>query len=141
VSRNASQLNVPLSHLVSGKRHTRRVKPAREADHRLVALIRSQGLLHPLVVRPAEDKKDHVTVIAGHHRLSALRRVHRGDGDPKIPCVPRNVDADTADALSLGENFGKQALHPLDETEAFGRLPSAKEGTLHGEECPADSLE
>ena len=124
MSRPASQLNVPLSHLVPGRRNPRRVKPAREAHRRLVALIRSQGLLQPLVVRPMADKPDHYTVIAGHRRLAALREVHRGDGDPKIPCVLRDVDADAADALSLGENFAQQAMHPLDEAEAFAGLAS-----------------
>ena len=127
MSRPASQLNVPLSHLVPSRRNPRRVRPARDAHRRLVALIRSQGLLQPLVVRPTEGKPDHYTVIAGHCRLAALREVHKGDGNPKIPCVLRDVDADTADALSLGENFAQQAMHPLDEAEAFAGL-AAQEG-------------
>ena len=117
-----SQLNVPLSHLVSSKRNPRRVKPSRESHHCLVALIRSQGLLQPLVIRPMEDKPKYYLVIAGDRRLNALREIHKGDGDPKIPCVLRDVDADTADALALGENFGREAMHPLDEAEAFAKL-------------------
>lgn len=127
MSRTVSQLNVSLSRLVTGRRNPRRVKPAREAHHRLVALIRSQGLLQPLVVRPMEDKPHHYLVIAGHRRLSALREIHQGHGDPKIPCVLRDVDTDTADALSLGENFGQQPMHPLDEAEAFAKL-AAQDG-------------
>jgi hypothetical protein len=38
------QLNVPLSHLNPSRRNPRKVKPSREGHHRLVALIRSQGL-------------------------------------------------------------------------------------------------
>jgi ParB family chromosome partitioning protein len=118
------QLSVPLSHLVPGKRNPRKVKPGRQANHRLVALIRAHGLLQPLVVRPDEDKPKHYRVIAGNRRLLALREIHRGDGNPKIPCVLRDVDATTADALSLGENFGREAMHPLDEAEAFAKLAS-----------------
>ena len=118
------QLTVPLSRLIPSKRDPRRVKPDREAHRRLVALIRSQGLLQPLVVRPCEDRSKHFTVIAGNRRLAALREVHRGNGDPKIPCVLRKVDAETADALSLGENFGREPMHPLDEAEAFAKLAS-----------------
>ena len=99
------QLSVPLSRLAS-RRNPRKVKPSREAHHRLVALIRSQGLLQPLVVRPSEVKPKHFEVVAGDRRLRALREIHKGDGDPKIPCVLRDVDAVTADAMSLGENFG-----------------------------------
>ena len=115
-------LGVPLSHLVPSRRNPRKVKPSREAHHRLVALIRSQGLLHPLLVRSIEGKPKHYEVVAGDRRLRALREIHRGDGDPKIPCVLREVDAVTADAMSLGENFGREAMHPLDEAEAFAKL-------------------
>src|SRR5262245_4741571 len=113
------QFTVPLSRLIATKRNPRRVRPDREAHHRLVALIRSQGLLHPLVVRPAEDKPKHYLVIAGNRRLAALREIHHNNGDPKIPCTLRKVDAATADALSLGENVGHEPMHPLDEADAF----------------------
>jgi ribosomal protein L22 len=39
------QLSVPLSRLVPSRRNPRKVKPGRDAHRRLVALIRSQGLL------------------------------------------------------------------------------------------------
>src|SRR4029079_18312814 len=81
---------------------------------------RSQGLLQPLVVRRIEGKR--FEVVAGELRLRALREIHRNDGDPKIPCVLRDVDPETADAMSLGENFGREAMHPLDEAEAFAKL-------------------
>src|SRR4051812_45585470 len=117
------QLGVPLSHLVPSRRNPRKVKTSREAHRRLVALIRSQGLLQPLVVRPLEAKR--YEVVAGDRRLRALREIHRNDGDPKIPCVLRDVDAMTADAMSLGENFGREAMHPLDEADAFAKLATS----------------
>lgn len=117
-----SQLSVPLSHLLPSKRNPRRVKPDREAHRRLVALINAHGLLQPLVVRPCEGKPKDYLVIAGNRRLAALREIHRNNGDPKIPCVLRKVDEETADALSLGENFGREPMHPLDEAEAFAKL-------------------
>ncbi len=120
-----TQLSVPLSHLVPSRRNPRKVKSGREAQQRLVALIRSQGLLQPLVVRPVEGKSKHFEVVAGNRRLRALREIHRNDGDPKIPCVLRDVDAATADAMSLGENFGREAMHPLDEAEAFAKLATS----------------
>src|SRR5258706_69154 len=80
------QLSVALSHLVPSRRNPRKVKPSREAHQRLVALIRSQDLLQPLVVRPIEDKPKYFEVVAGERRWRALKEIHRGDGDPKIPC-------------------------------------------------------
>jgi ParB/RepB/Spo0J family partition protein len=119
------QFNVPLSHLVPSRRNPRKVKPSRQAHDRLVALIRSQGLLQPLVVRPVEGQPKQFEVVAGGRRLRALREIHDGSGDPKIPCVLRDVDAVTADAMSLGENFGREAMHPLDEAEAFAKLATS----------------
>jgi len=119
------QRNVPLSHLVPSRRNPRKVKPSREAHERLVALIRSQGLLQPLVVRPVEGKPKHFEVVAGERRLRALREIYKNDGDSKIPCVLRDVDATTADSMSLGENFGREAMHPLDEAEAFAKLATS----------------
>jgi ParB family transcriptional regulator, chromosome partitioning protein len=118
--------NVALSKLVSGRRNPRRVKPEREAHRRLVASIRAFGLLEPLVVRPAgENGSKHYQVIAGNRRLAALREVHRAsETEPKIACEIREADDATADALSLSENFAREAMHPLDEAEAFAKLAS-----------------
>jgi ParB family chromosome partitioning protein len=102
------------------------VKASRQSHESLVALIRSYGLLQPLVVRPLEGKAKQYEVVAGDRRLKALKEIHKGDGDPNIPCVLRDVDAATADALSLGENFGREAMHPLDEAEAFAKLASGE---------------
>src|SRR5258706_1950521 len=119
------QLSVPLSHLVPSRRNPRKVKPSRQGHDRLVALIRSQGLLQPLIVRPIEGKDKRFEVVAGDRRLKALKAIHRGDGDPKVPCVLRDVDTATVDAMPLGENFGREAMHPLDEAEAFAKLATS----------------
>lgn len=117
-----SPLFVPLSQLVPGKRNPRKVRPSPQSHQTLVALIRSHGLLQPLVVRPVEGKPKQYEVVAGHRRLRALKEIYRNDGDPRIPCMLRDVDTETADAVSLGENFGREAMHPLDEAEAFDKL-------------------
>lgn len=116
------QLSVPLSRLVPSRRNPRKVRSRRRSHETLVALINAYGLLQPLVVRPLEGKSKHYEVVAGHRRLKALREIHRNDGDPKIACVLQDVDAVTADAVSLGENFGREPMHPLDEAEAFDKL-------------------
>lgn len=117
-------ISIPLSRLASSKRNPRKVKPSQQSHETLVALIRAHGLLQPLVVRPVDGKAQQYEVVAGHRRLRALKEVHRQDGDVRIPCVVRKVDAETADALSLGENFGREPMHPLDEAEAFDKLAS-----------------
>jgi len=117
------RVTVPLSQLVASRRNPRRVKPEREAHRRLVASIRAHGLLEPLVVRPVGESADKAySIIAGNRRLVALREIHRGDGNPKIPCEVRAVDDLTADAMSLAENVAREGMHPLDEAESFAKL-------------------
>lgn len=114
---------IPLSSLSAGRRNPRRVKPEREAHQRLVASIRSVGLISPLTVCPQPDDPDSFRVVAGKRRLEALRAVYRGSSDePKIRCEVIDVDTATADAVSLAENFVREAMHPLDEAEAFAKL-------------------
>jgi len=113
-------MNVPLSKLVANRSNPRRVKPERDAHRKLVASIRAHGLLEPLVVRP---ENGHYRVIAGNRRLEALRAVHPTD-DFEVPCVVRKVEAEEAEELSVTENFTREAMHPLDEAEAFARMAS-----------------
>ena len=56
--------------------------------------------------------------------LTALREIYCTNGDPKIPCTLRKADAQTTDALSLGEKLDREPIHPVDEAEAFARLAS-----------------
>jgi ParB family chromosome partitioning protein len=111
--------NVALSELVASRNNPRRVKPEREAHRKLVASIKAHGLLEPLVVRP---ENGHYRVIAGNRRLDALRAVY--DDKTAVPCVVRQADAHEAEELSLTENFTREAMHPLDEAEAFARMAS-----------------
>ena len=112
------QISVSLSKLIPSKRNPRRVKPERDAHRRMVASIRAHGLLAPLVVRA--DEGGNFKVIAGNRRLAALRDVYKDSTKPpKVPCVLRSVDDETADALALAENFVREPMHPLDEAESL----------------------
>src|SRR5580658_7109520 len=117
------RVNVVLSKLHPNRMNPRWVKAKPEAHRRLVASLRAYGLLEPLVVRPMPDQSSEYQVIAGNRRLAALRQIHRNSkDDPKISCEVRDVDDSTAGALSLSENFVREAMHPLDEAEAFANL-------------------
>ena len=116
-------ITVSLSKLVPSKRNPRRVKPERDAHRQKVATIRAFGLIEPLVVRADEDAPGSYRIIAGNRRLAALREVYKDAArPPKVPCILRAVDDDTADALALAENFVREPMHPLDEAEAFAKL-------------------
>jgi len=115
------QISVSLSKLIPSKRNPRRVKPERDAHRRMVASIRAHGLLAPLVIRA--DEGGTFKVIAGTRRRAARREVYKDSAKPpKVPCILRVVDDETADALALAENFVREPMHPLDESESFARL-------------------
>jgi ParB family chromosome partitioning protein len=117
------QISVSLSKLVPSRRNPRRVKPERDAHRQKVATIRAFGLIEPLVVRADDNVPGGYRIIAGNRRLAALRDVYKDAArPPKVPCILRAVDDDTADALALAENFVREPMHPLDEAEAFARL-------------------
>ncbi len=123
-------MNILLSQLSGSKINPRKVKAGREAHQRLVASIKSHGLIEPLVVQKTGEES--YTVIAGHRRLAALREVHRGE-DAKVPCVVRSVDEpDEVLSLSLAENFVREAMHPLDEAVCFATL-AREQGQEAGE--------
>jgi ParB family chromosome partitioning protein len=128
MNRNVSQsrdvqISVSLSKLIPSKRNPRRVKPQREAHRQMVASIRAHGLLAPLVVRADDGNAGNFKVIAGNRRLAALREAYKDSAKPpKVLCVLRSVDDDTADALALAENFVREAMHPMDEAIAFANL-------------------
>jgi ParB family chromosome partitioning protein len=128
LNRNVSQsrdvqISVSLSKLIPSKRNPRRVKPQREAHRQMVASIRAHRLLAPLVVRADDGNAGDFKVIAGNRRLAALREVYKDSAKPpKVLCVLRSVDDDTADALALAENFVREAMHPIDEAIAFANL-------------------
>lgn len=87
----------------------------------LAASIGSVGVLQNLVVRPG--KKGRFFVSAGGRRLAALKLlVQRGTipADHPINCQMR--DEDSAVEVSLAENVMREAMHPLDEFEAFQAL-------------------
>ena len=119
------RLQIPLSKLHPGQMNPRTVKSTPEAHRHLVASIRAFELLEPLVVRPMPEHEDEFEVIAGNRRLLALRQIYRNSkDDPKISCEVRKVDDAIAGAISLSENFAREAMHPLDEAMAFAKLAS-----------------
>ncbi len=98
-------------------------QPRREfAEEDLDDLARSieeNGLLQPLLVRPAPDVgKARYQLVAGERRLRAVTRLEWGE----VPVVLREVDDRTLLVLALVENIQREALNPLEEAEGFQLL-------------------
>jgi len=94
-------------------------QPRREFEQgaldELVESIRAEGLLQPIVVRPAGDK---FQLIAGERRWRAFQQL-------KLKSIPARVmqsnDSSSA-ALALIENLQREGLNPIEEAHGYASL-------------------
>jgi ParB family chromosome partitioning protein len=84
----------------------------------LVTSIRENGLLQPIVVRPAPGSPGQYELVAGERRWRATMRL----GWKEIPATIREVDDRTLLVLALVENLQRAELSALEEAEGFRRL-------------------
>lgn len=105
---------VPLSRLKPCPFQPRKDFPA-EALEELAASIREQGVMQPLVVRPAADGFE---IIAGERRWRAARLA----GLDELPVLVREADDATVLELALVENLQRENLNPLEEALGFQQL-------------------
>ena len=101
------------------------LQPRRHFDserlQELAQAIRSQGMIEPLVVRPA-PAGDGITaryeLIAGERRWRAARAA----GLSVVPVVVRELDDHAALEMSLVENLMREDLNAVEEARGFDRL-------------------
>lgn len=93
------------------------------ADDEMVASIKSQGLIQPLVVAPAGDG-DGWVVIAGHRRLDGLKKARKRTA-PAIIRDDLTTDGQQIEAAII-ENVHRVDLSPMEEAEAFEGLRGLK---------------
>lgn len=84
----------------------------------LVASIKAQGIIQPLVVRPSSVKPDTYEIIAGERRWRAAQQA----GLAEVPAVARAISDRDALAIALVENLQREDLSPIEEAEAYRRL-------------------
>ena len=86
----------------------------------LAASIRENGLLQPIVVRPAGNRQgaDRWELVAGERRWRAVTRLGWSD----VPAMVRAVDDRTLLVLALVENLQRSELSALEEAEGFQQL-------------------
>ena len=108
---------LPVSAIVPNPVQPRRVFRETELEE-LAASIRENGLLQPLVVRPAPTAKGRYELIAGERRFRALKRLGWSDA----PVLVRDASDETLLVLALVENLQREALNPLEEAEGYAAL-------------------
>lgn len=95
----------------------------------LSSSIRENGLLQPILVRPAPGLEgERYELVAGERRLRAVAEL----GWDEIPALVRDVDDKMLLVLALVENLQREALNPVEE--ALGLRQLAEDfGLTHGE--------
>jgi len=101
------------------------LQPRRHFDserlQELAQAIKSQGIIEPLVVRPASAAGDGAAryeLVAGERRWRAARAA----GLSVVPVVVRELDDHAALEMSLVENLMREDLNSVDEARGFERL-------------------
>jgi ParB family chromosome partitioning protein len=84
----------------------------------LTASLRENGLLQPIVVRPAPGGGGKWELVAGERRWRASMRL----GWHEIAAVVRDVDDRTLLVLALVENLQRSQLSALEEADGYQRL-------------------
>jgi ParB family chromosome partitioning protein len=97
-------------------RYQPRTKMDVESLNELAASIKEQGLIQPILVRPAGA--DRYEIIAGERRWRAAQIA----GLDEVPVVVRDVPDQAALAMSLIENIQREDLNPLEEAQGVQRL-------------------
>lgn len=86
-----------------------------EGLQELADSIRQQGIISPIIVRPADEGYE---IIAGERRFRAARMA----GLEEVPVIIRTVDQTQALAMALIENMQREDLNPLEEAAGIQRL-------------------
>jgi ParB family transcriptional regulator, chromosome partitioning protein len=87
-----------------------------EALEELASSIRAQGLMQPIVVRPAGPER--YEIIAGERRWRAAQMAGLAD----MPVIVRDVSDEAAIAMALIENIQREDLNAIEEAVALQRL-------------------
>lgn len=109
-------LKLPVEYLQTGKYQPRNAIVEDEALQELAASIKAQGIIQPIVVRPAGERR--YEILAGERRWRAAQLA----GLSEVPVVVREVADKAAIAIALIENIQRENLNPIEEATALERL-------------------
>ena len=108
---------VPVRSIVPNPHQPRQEFEPGELDE-LMASIAENGLLQPLLVRPAPGSTDRYELVAGERRFRSVQRLGWDD----VPVLVREMDDETLLVLALVENIQRSQLNAIEEAEGYQTL-------------------
>ena len=84
----------------------------------LIESVKEVGMLQPILVRRAGDRKEEFEIVAGERRWRAAQRaqLHR------VPVVVKDLDDAQSLKIALVENIQREDLSAIEEAEGYSRL-------------------
>ena len=86
------------------------------ALNELAESIKAQGVVQPIMVRPAADGR--YQLIAGERRWQASQRA----GKTMVPAIVKQVSNEQAMEITIIENLQREDLNPMEQARAYERL-------------------
>ena len=119
VDLTGKQKAVPISQIELPTNNTRKQMNAAKFKG-LVASIKQDGVLQPILLRPMSGTNGHThyQIIAGERRFRAAQEA----GLSEIPANIRTMDEAQTLSANLTENLQREEIHPLDEAAGFLRM-------------------
>lgn len=114
VPENYKLIIISINDIVPGK-----YQPRSDIDSKSLEMlsfsIKSQGLIHPIIVR---EKGLHYEIIAGERRYRASKLA----GLKEVPVIIKSLSDESTLSVGLIENLQRENLNPIDEAKALKRL-------------------
>jgi len=106
-------VNIPLDHIDKNPYQTRYLFD-QEMLRDLADSIQAQGVVQPVVVRPADEEGRYILIL-GERRCRASKLA----GKTSIPAIVKRVSPQQAAEMTVIENLQRQDLNCLEQAEAF----------------------
>lgn len=105
---------VPIERIIPNRRQPR-MGFNEEAIENLADSIREQGILEPLIVRPASTPEADYELVAGERRWRAAMKV----GIERVPVIVKELSDREALEIALTENLQREDLNPVEEAGGY----------------------
>ena len=106
-------VNVAISDVDKNPFQTRYVEDD-DALEELADSIKANGVVQPIVVRPAEEEGRYILIL-GERRLHASKKA----GKTHVPALVRRVSEQQAAEMTIVENLQREDLSPMEQAESF----------------------